>query len=1167
MKRTTSVLPSLLVGFFLVSFYPVDRVVAQITHDDTLGSEHSKIENNGNLINITGGAIRGKNRTNLFHSFDKFNIPSDSTADFRPESGIKTIFSRVTGTDPSIILGTLKVRGGANLFFMNPRGIVFGSGAKLDTQGAFVATTANSIKFPDGTHFSTINPQGAPLLTIETPTPIGLEFVGGSPGAIINAADLLSKDKDSTISLIGGTVINTGTISTIKIIEDAGEIEGNGDINLITVPSGVNSVVKVDNHGIFIPSLTTSPPTLTPTTVSGLPLQDLVQQAGLSSDLIPLIQSRDIQPGDIFIDSSSGTFPFTLATGDSGSLLLHSSRNLNLMNTWIVSIDNTKVDSDINLAAKGDINLINSQIQALPFKYGSISDINLNANNISLTADNPKTSEISTNSVPGKNGDIKLTAINQIILDNQAKVFTDNSNERSKSGKIALDANEILLKNGSHVYSGNRFDGTSPGNIKLFSLKIELSQNSLIDTIGKSGNDSGNIFLKVDDLNLDAQSSISALGNLKIKSTKNDLDIIDNKISLTNNSKLLTHGIDGIINIETGIFKIDGGSQVISIQGANVIIDAKDSVTVSGFENGDRSRLGTDNVSLPDPTKAGNLTIITNKLTIQDQGQVSTEGASNSKAGDLTINANSIHLINQGEITANALGKGNSGVIDIDAKDLIELNNGKITSTIITNPDSSGNSGTIDIETPHLSLSNGSVISTEVNSGSIANNPSNIDIKVTNLDLNNSNITASTSGNGDAGEIKITTGDRINLQNNSLISTSVNSGATGQGGKIDISANNLDLNNSNITASTSGIGNAGDIKITTGDRINLQNNSLISTSVNPGAIGQGGKIEIFAKTLDVGSGSRFTTTTESQKNAGDISLHISDKITLDSSGSGLFANTGKDSDGNGGNISIDPKVFLIQNGAGVFVDSQGTGSGGNIEISASNLTLNNGKISAETLSNNGGDIKLNIAGLLFLQNHSKISTTAGKNEASGNGGNINIEANFVVTNPFGDNDITANAFTGNGGNINIAANGIFGFEIQDNFRFNLANSSLENNRISEIVASSQFGFQGNIEISTLQIDPLAGLETLPETTVNVQVSQGCNTRSNRTKIEYFYLGKTGLPNNPEQLFSEEVTPAWTSWSNSNQNSESKTRSNSAQSRLASSTSNTISGALPCQQGH
>ena len=48
-----------------------NKVMAQITPDNTLGSEHSRVTPQNQLVDrVDGGAIRG---TNLFHSFEEFN--------------------------------------------------------------------------------------------------------------------------------------------------------------------------------------------------------------------------------------------------------------------------------------------------------------------------------------------------------------------------------------------------------------------------------------------------------------------------------------------------------------------------------------------------------------------------------------------------------------------------------------------------------------------------------------------------------------------------------------------------------------------------------------------------------------------------------------------------------------------------------------------------------------------------------------------------------------------------------------------------------------------------------------------------------------------------------------------------------------------------------------
>jgi filamentous hemagglutinin family protein len=142
--------------------------LAQIVPDRTLGSENSIVK--PDVIKglpsdrIEGGARRG---INLFHSFREFNIDEGRGAYFTNPNGVQNILSRVTGTNPSNILGTLGVRGNANLFLINPNGIIFGQNASLDINGSFVATTANAIQFGEQGFFSASDPNSPPLLTVK----------------------------------------------------------------------------------------------------------------------------------------------------------------------------------------------------------------------------------------------------------------------------------------------------------------------------------------------------------------------------------------------------------------------------------------------------------------------------------------------------------------------------------------------------------------------------------------------------------------------------------------------------------------------------------------------------------------------------------------------------------------------------------------------------------------------------------------------------------------------------------------------------------------------------------------------------------------------------------------------------------------------------------------
>ena len=159
-----------------------DCVFAQIVPDTTLGSENSRVTGISPTIDqINGGATRG---TNLFHSFQEFNVGEGRSAYFTNPAGIENILTRVTGANASNILGTLGVSGGnANLFLINPNGIIFGLNASLDVGGSFTATTANAIKLGDIGLFSASEPVTSNLLTVR---PSALFFNATAPGTIVN---------------------------------------------------------------------------------------------------------------------------------------------------------------------------------------------------------------------------------------------------------------------------------------------------------------------------------------------------------------------------------------------------------------------------------------------------------------------------------------------------------------------------------------------------------------------------------------------------------------------------------------------------------------------------------------------------------------------------------------------------------------------------------------------------------------------------------------------------------------------------------------------------------------------------------------------------------------------------------------------------------------------
>jgi filamentous hemagglutinin family protein len=220
---------------------------AQISPDGTLPTSVNQVNNS---FEITGGTQAG---SNLFHSFREFSVPTGSEAFFKNNANtnsIVNIINRVTGGSISNIDGLIKENYGANLILINPSGINFGHNAQLNIGGSFLGSTANTIKFADGTEFSATNIQNSPLLTISVP--VGLQF-GQNPAAInvqgqghnlavesqifspFTRGDTtgLKVQPGQTLALVGGDItLDGGVLVTEGGRIELGSVGGNSFVNL-----------------------------------------------------------------------------------------------------------------------------------------------------------------------------------------------------------------------------------------------------------------------------------------------------------------------------------------------------------------------------------------------------------------------------------------------------------------------------------------------------------------------------------------------------------------------------------------------------------------------------------------------------------------------------------------------------------------------------------------------------------------------------------------------------------------------------------------------------------------------------------------------------------------------------------------------------------------------
>ncbi|MGL4882204.1 MAG: filamentous hemagglutinin N-terminal domain-containing protein, partial [Waterburya sp.] len=240
------------------SLFPSNYASAQVTSDGTTGTV---VDANGNSFEINAGTRSGDN---LFHSFEEFSVPNGGEAVFNNAVDISNILSRVTGGEISNIDGLIEAQGGANLFLINPAGIIFGQGASLSIGGSFYGSTADSIVFEDG-EFSAVNNLNQPILTINAP--IGLNLRDNPNGIAVNdnknttePADFstLSVLGDQSLYLIGGNIeLNNATLSalegniTLGGLQTSGTVDINDNGNLNFPENLARGNISLDNSSVI----------------------------------------------------------------------------------------------------------------------------------------------------------------------------------------------------------------------------------------------------------------------------------------------------------------------------------------------------------------------------------------------------------------------------------------------------------------------------------------------------------------------------------------------------------------------------------------------------------------------------------------------------------------------------------------------------------------------------------------------------------------------------------------------------------------------------------------------------------------------------------------------------------------------------------------------------
>ncbi|NEP50639.1 MAG: S-layer family protein [Moorea sp. SIO3C2] len=853
----------------LYSLVAATTALGQITPDNTLGNESSVVTPNVNVNGaladlIEGGAIRD---SNLFHSFSDFNVAEFAGAYFANPAGVANILSRVTGGNVSNILGTLGVLGNANLFLINPNGIIFGLTSRLDLRGgSFFGSTAESVLFDNGTVFSTKNPNGKPLLTINIPS--GLQY-GSNPGSITNQSLSvfgfgLEVPNGQTLGLIGGDVnIPGGDISAFDGRIELGSVGANGVVNL----TPTDTTFELDYSGVqaFQDISLSEVAFVTTIGFGGGSIQ--VQGANVSLRDRSLISAStlgsengggiEVRASQLSLEGGSRILANVLGSGQGGDLTVNASESVQVIGTFANGLFPSALFTEtLGKGNAGDISITTGQLIVSDGAVVSTSTVG-EGNGGNLTVDASESVQVIGTSASGgfrsrlfaetegtgNAGELKITT-GQLIVSDGAVVSTSTVGE-GNGGNLIVDASESVQVIGTSASGGFRSGLLSQANPEATGnageLKITTGQLIVKDgaqvsasTVGEG--EGGNV-------TVDASESVQVIG------TSADDEFANGLFAVTQGK-----GNAGDVKITTGQLIVKDGASVSTGtvgegNGGNLTVDASESVQIIGTSPDGQSRSGLFTQANREATgNAGELKITTGQLMLKDGAQVS----------------------------ASTLGQGNGGNLTVDANSTVELigtsPDGQFTSGLFTQTEGKGNAGELNIATGELIISDGAQVSTITvgeGDGGILTVDASSKVQVIGTSVDGrvrSGLFTQTNGKGNAGEfLEITTGKLIISDGARVSALSFQEGTTA--GTVKINANSIFLDNGGrITAETAGP--QGNINLFSRD-IRLLNRSLILTD---GQNATGGNIFIDTDTL-VGLGNSDITANALEGEGGNVTIN------------------------------------------------------------------------------------------------------------------------------------------------------------------------------------------------------------------------------------------------------------------------------------------------------
>jgi filamentous hemagglutinin family protein len=606
---------------------------AQVVFDGTLGSA-GPLTGPEFIVPVERGRQLGGN---LFHSFSAFSIAQGQSAVFTGPTTVQNILARVTGGSVSTIDGRLRSTiPAANLYLINPSGVVFGPHASIDVGGSFHVSTADYLRLGTDGRFAATQP-GTSVLTVAPPAAFG--FLAAAPAPIVLNGTRLTTAPGAKLTLAGGDVVAlanegiptrltarggkvellsvgspgeanpeapdfsastfdrlghinllSGTLIDVSAGEDAGAIVLRGGrvsldgarLEAQSLDGGRGGAIEIFARGAL--------------TIGGVGHD----QTGAAVPSHLLTVTRGALPGRAITISADALHltdgarlqSTTVAAGEAGPIRL-TAREVSLAGGALVSNDTRGSGGagEIVVAAADALTLSGaSRIQNLSSAAGQAGDLFLGAREIALTGGSVA---LNQSLAEGDAGALAATA--DVIRLQDASAILGHARGAGRGASVSLRAREIVVQQGSWV-GADTYDRGRGGDIDIRATDA-LTLNGFVTARRHGSGDGGSVVLHAGALAMDQGAQVSAAALPGSAARGGDIEI---------------------------------EAATLSLAGASTIVSRSDSAAGAG-----RIRIRSPSVSIVDAAHVlvqtggdgdgGSLEIDTERLTLASGGSIGSE--------------------------------------------------------------------------------------------------------------------------------------------------------------------------------------------------------------------------------------------------------------------------------------------------------------------------------------------------------------------------------------------------------------------------------------------------------------------------------------------------------------------------------------------------------------